>query len=252
MYLFGPGVLWATPITDAYGTAISNPTPVMLAGLQELSFDLSKDMKQLYGTGQFPIDVAAGKAKIAVKAKYVDVSAIGLDAILFGQGLTVGANHINFDNTGIIIPTLLPTITLTPPESGTYANDLGVRNAAYQPMTRVATAPATNQYTVTPAGAYSFAAADAGKTVFISYSYTTTAATSRKQTITNLLMGQAPKFRADYFTKYDGKQTCLTLYRCTAAKLGLASKLDDYMIPDLEIDPMADIAGNVFSLSVDN
>ena len=70
---FGSGDLYAVPKIDATGAAIVNPTPVQFATLQEVSVDYSGDIKELYGEGGFPVDVARGKIKISIKAKSAQI-----------------------------------------------------------------------------------------------------------------------------------------------------------------------------------
>lgn len=248
-YSFGPGVLWATPLTDAYGNAVSNATPVMLAMMQDFSVDFSRDLKELYGQNQFPIDIAAGKGKISVKAKNAQISARALDAVFFGLGMTAGEQRIQYEQTGALIPATPFTITPTVPDGGTYKYDLGVRDAAGFPMQRVASAPVAGQYAVnTTTRVYTFAAADTGKRVYISYGYSVSA-TGYTQEVPNLLMGQVPKFRADYFSTYDGKPSVLSLYRCVSGKLSWGAKLDDYVVPELEFAPMDDGFGKLLAHS---
>lgn len=250
MYIFGAGNLWATPITDVSGNLIATPTPVLLATLQEFSLDISYDRKELYGQYQFPLEVAAGKAKLSCKAKYANVGARALDVILFGQGVTAGEQTINFDVAGQLVPATPFAITITPPNAGTMTDDLGVRDVNGIPLTRVTGTPASGQYVVSVATkTYTFSATDTGKRVYISYAYST-ATGGFKQTVINQLMGQMPKFRADYFTTYGGKRMAITLLRCSSDKLGLASKLDDFLIPEMEFSAMADTSGNVFSWSM--
>jgi hypothetical protein len=70
LYGFGAGALWGTPLTDAFGAAIANPTPLLFGVLQDVSVDISADVKELYGQNSFPEAVARGKTKIAGKAKF--------------------------------------------------------------------------------------------------------------------------------------------------------------------------------------
>ncbi len=105
-------------------------------------------------------------------------------------------------------------------------------------LTRVASAPATGQYSVS-AGVYTFAAADTGVTVFIDYQYTFTSTTSQKSTVNNLLMGYAPSFRADLLMPYAGKNLVLTLYWCIGSKLSMATKLDDFTVPEFDFQAAA-------------
>jgi hypothetical protein len=244
MFNFGAGVLWGTPTFDATGAAIANPTPLMLAVTQEVSVDISGDIKELYGQNQFPVQVARGKMKITGKVKYGQFNGAVVNSLFFGQTVTSSLYSIVNDVTGAVIPSTPFTITPVVPSSGTWTGDLGVRNSSGNPMTRVASAPTTGQYSVT-AGAYLFAAADTGQTVFISYQYTATSTVAKTSVVQNVAMGQAPQFRADFFNQLGGNGLALTLYACVSNKLALQTKLDDFMIPELDFSAFADSSGNV-------
>ena len=60
MITFGAGVLFGTPLYDATGTAIANPSPIQFGILQDVTVDESWETKELYGDAQFP--VAVGRA----------------------------------------------------------------------------------------------------------------------------------------------------------------------------------------------
>ena len=64
MYLFGPGLLWGTPLTDASGAAIAVPTPLLFGTLQNTEFDFKFEIKQLHGQNQFAVAVGRGKASV--------------------------------------------------------------------------------------------------------------------------------------------------------------------------------------------
>lgn len=245
-YLFGSGILWGTPTADANGNAIANPTPVKFGVLQECSVDISFDTKTLHGQNQFPVAVGRGKGKISGSAKFAQVNGAMINSLFFGQTLSSGIVSDYNDTTGNVIPTTPFTITPTVPSSGTWSTDLGVINSSGVPMTRVASAPTTGQYSVA-AGVYTFAAADTGQTVFINYQYTATSTTAKKSTVINLPMGYAPTFRIDLYTPYQGKSMILTLPSCIASKLALATKQDDFVIPDFGFEAFADAAGNVMT-----
>jgi hypothetical protein len=244
MYNFGAGVLWGTPTFDATGAAIANPTPLMLAVTQEVSIDIQGDIKELYGSNQFPVAVGRGKMKITGKAKYGQFNGAVMNSLFFGQTVTSNLYSIVNDVTGATIPATPFTITPTVPGGGTWAGDLGVRDASGNPMTRVASAPTAGQYSVT-AGAYLFAAADTGKLVFINYSYTATSTVAKTSIVQNIQMGQAPTFRADFFNQLGGNGLALTLFACVSNKLALQTKIDDFMIPELDFSAFADPSGNV-------
>jgi hypothetical protein len=244
LYGFGAGALWGTPLTDAAGNAIANPTPLLFGVLQDVSVDLSADVKELYGQNSFPEAVARGKTKISCKAKFGRINGLVLNSLFFGQTVSNGILADVYDTTGAAIPASPYQITPTVPSSGTWAADLGVRDQNGNPMTRVASAPTTGQYSVA-AGVYTFAAADTGLTVFISFQYTATSTSAKKSTVMNVQMGNAPSFRCDLMSPYSGEQTTLTLFKCISTKLTLATKLDDFLIPEFDFSAFANGAGQV-------
>lgn len=245
-YNFGAGVLWGIPTANASGVAVVNPTPVQFGALQEVSLDISSENKMLYGNQQYPLAVGRGKGKISGKAKAAQLNGLLVNELFFGQTTTnsiIGDVH---DLTGATIPGTPFAITPTIPSSGTWTVDLGVRNANGLPMIRVASGPTTGQYSVA-AGVYTFASADTGLVVFIDYQYTAASTSAITGTVLNTLMGYAPTFRCDLSLPYNGKIMTLTLYQCIASKLGLATKLDDFMVPEWDFDAFANAAGQVFT-----
>lgn len=248
-FAFGAGVLVGTALTDAFGAALANPTPIQFGILQEASVDLSFDIKELFGQYQFPVAIGRGKGKITGKAKFAQLNGLTVNTLFFGQTLASGELGEVIATTGTAIPTTPFTITVTPPNSGTFANDLGVLDPNGLPMTRVASGPTTGQYSLSGA-TYTFASADVGKLVRISYQYTATSTTKKKLTISNVLMGQAPTFRADLLIPFNGQQFVLTLPQCTGSKLTFGTKLDDFMVPEFDWSSFADSAGNVAYLGL--
>ena len=256
--IFGSGVLMGTPLTTFDGTAITNPTPVQIGIAQEIGVDVSFDTKMLYGSQQFPIAVGRGKGKVSGKVKGAQVNGAMWNSLMFGQTLNTGIiNDVN-DTVGIAIPTTPFTITagatstattILIPNSGTWSADLGVRNAAGVPLTRVLSAPATGQYSVA-AGVYVFAGADVGTFVYINYQFTATSTTAKNSTLTNPLLGYAPSFRCDIYLPFAGKSLIFTLWNCIASKLSLATKLDDFTIPDYTFDAFADSSGRVITYAM--
>lgn len=251
-FRFGSGSVWGTPTSDANGNAIATPTPVQLAVLQEFSLDAGRDLKELYGSATFPVDVAMGKSTISGKAKLAQTSGILLASLVFGQPMTTGSGAFVVDNFAATIPTTPFTVTVTPPNSGTYLFDLGVRDSNGLPMTRVTSAPTAGQYSVNASGVYTFASADTGKAVYISYQYTASVAGSKRLLINNLAMGTLPQFRMDYQTAYKGKIYAISLPFCVAGKTNLASaKIDDHDQFELEFKAFADpVSGRVIDMTV--
>jgi len=242
-YMFGSGILWGTPLTDASGVAIAVPTPVIFGVMQDVSVDISADTKMLYGQNQFPVAVGRGKGKITGKAKFAQLNGAIINGLFFGQTVTSGILAANYDTTGVVVAT---TVTLVAPGSGTISQNLGVISSTGVPLTQVASAPATGQYSYA-AGVWTFAAADVGTTVFINYQYTSTSTTAKKSTVMNIPMGYTPSWRADFFNSYSGKSISLTLYNCVSSKLTFATKQDDFGIPEMDFDAFADGTNRVLT-----
>lgn len=251
MYTFGAGLLWGTPQTDATGAAIANPTPVIFGGLQDTEIDIKFELKQLHGQNQFAVAVGRGKGSISGKAKVADLRAGFMETIVFGAGGSSGLTSIVYDTVGVAVPSTPYQVTVTPPSGGTFAADLGVINSATgKGLTRVASAPATGQYTVTAGGQYTFAAADQGVVVYINYRYTAASTTARRITINNLPMGYAPSFRADFYGPFQGKSAVLTLNNCISDGFKWGSKNDDFSVPEVGFQAFADASGVIGQLAL--
>lgn len=248
MIMFGSGKLIAVPTNLADGTAITNPTPVVLGTLQECTLDMSVDSKTLYGSKMYPIAVAQGKAKLGIKAKYAEISAAVMGSLFFGQNATNAIKDMALDVAASIPATPGPyTVTPTVPSSGTYVADLGVFDATTGAQyTRVASAPATGQYSVnTSTGVYTFAAADQAKACLFNFEYTATSTTAQLFTINNRQMGYTPSFSVMLKGSYDGKDIIAKFYRGVSSKLALPFKNEDFSVPDFEADFFANSADNV-------
>ena len=244
---FGSGVLWGTPLQDALGNTIANPTPFQFGILQDVSIDMSFDEKLLYGTSAFPVDAGRGKGKISIKAKFANINSLPFAATFFGQSAVQGLITSNNDLAGVVVTAA--TVVIAPPGGATFFANLGVRSDANgTPLIRVAAAPATGQYTTDGNGSYTFAVADIGKTVFIDYQYMTANAGSIL-TLRNQSMGLAPYFRMDLSMQRNGKVFTQTWNKVTSSKLALSTKQEDFIIPELDMSAMADDFGNVYKWS---
>jgi hypothetical protein len=116
--------------------------------------------------------------------------------------------------------------------ASTFVQDLGVWYAATgMYLTAAATPTAAGQYSVSN-GVYSFYSTDLGLGVNISYMYTSL--TGQTLTISGQLLGVAPTFMAMFKGLYQGKQATLKLNMCMSEKLTLATKLEDFTIPEFD------------------
>ncbi len=245
MINFGSGKLIAVPTNLADGTAIANPTPVILGTMQDVSLDLSTEIKTLYGSKRYPIAVGQGKGKTEIKAKYAEIDGAILGSLFFGKASAAGIKAAVFD-FATSIPAVTPfTVTIVPPGSGTFVADLGVLDTATGvQLTRVATTPATGQYSVSAVGVYTFASADTGKAIKISYEYSSTTG-GQVWSISNDVMGYTPSFSLLLQNSYDGKTMVCKLNRCVSGKLSVPLKSDDFAIYDFEAEAFANGAGEL-------
>lgn len=223
-YHFGLGSLTLIP-------SGANPTPVQVGVLSDISLDISYDLKELRGQYQLPVDVARGPAKITAKAKNAALAGAILVAALGGATSAVGSK---VGITGENIPSIGATNTVA--NGATFYEDLGVVDyTAGVQMTRVASAPATKQYSVnTATGVYTWAGADATHNVGISYSYTG-AAVGKTTTLNNSVMGQSTAFVLSVYNVYGGKGFGFRMPAVHIPKLGLALKAEAYTEQDLDI-----------------
>ena len=238
---FGAGVLIGRQKLTSAGAAVANPTPVQFGVLQGVDLDLSFESKLLYGSKAFPVAAGRGKGKVSGKAQMADFNGRIFGDLFLGSGTSASIKAAVVDFAASI-PTTPFTVTISPPSSGTFVADFGVRNASTGlPMTRVASAPATGQYSVNEAtGVYTFAGADTGLAVLISYEYSATSTSARVSTISNQLMGYAPEFEVILSQPYSGKALTLRLVKCQPSKLTLPLKNDDFTMLDFEFDALAD------------
>ena len=157
MFEFGAGTLWGFPVG---GNTAANPTPMKFGTLQDVSLDISGDVKQLYGQKQFPEAVARGKCKITGKSKFAAINGKMLNDLFFGQTMPAGMIKTSLDEDIAPIPATPFQITVA--NAATFKQDWGVRyTATGLPLTRVASGPVQGQYSVnTSTGVYTFASAD--------------------------------------------------------------------------------------------
>ncbi len=253
-YNFGAGTLFLVR------TDIATPTPVRVGTLQDVSVDMSFDVKELYGAYQAPVAVARGKQKITGKAKFAKLNARQINDAFFGQTMTTGEQVQVVDEggpNGTVIPASPYQITVVNGASmsaGTPGVDLGVFNAGTGvQMTRVASAPIAGQYSCDmTTGKYTFSAADqtSGIAVVISYSYFQTTSGGRI-TAYNQLMGSSPTFRMNLGNQYGGNKLALTLYSAIPTKMSWDFKNEDFTVPNFEFSAFADSLGRFFDWSSD-
>ena len=240
MYNFGPGFLYGTNTT-------ANSTPRKFGTVQDISLEFSATVKQLFGQNRFAVTLAAGQTKTAIKGKFATLNGGIFNDLFFGQTLATGSVSTAIAETAAI-PTTPYQITVV--NAATFSADLGVYDiTAGKALTLVASAPATGQYSVnTATGVYTFAAADTTHSVAIDYTYTVSA-TGGKIAIAQQMAGVTPIFKVVCNGQFQGKQATYTFNNCASEKLMLPTKMDDYVISELDIVASADGSGNIGTLA---
>jgi len=243
MFEFGLGSLFSR---NSDGTCVEFGT------LQECSFSFSFDKKELFGRKQIAVKVARGKGKADGKASFANINALSLNQILGGT-VTTGQLKVAEPILATVPAVTTFTVTIgTIPDSGTLGKLLAVYDVSdpttKKLMTKVASAPATGQYSFATT-IMTFAAADANKKIQYIFDYTVT--TGKTITITNNNMGTAPTFEIEMYATLDGKNITLLLNACTTNKLDLNFKQEDFLIPGFDFSAFADSSDIVGYLYLD-
>ena len=220
-HIFGSGQL--------YG--IVSGAPLRFGTLQDVSVDFSGDLKTLHGQRQFAEAIARGKSKIEWKAQTGQVNFKLYNELFFGQSVATGAIVPVSGEVGAIPGSVSYVVTVA--NGADFVQDLGVFfSLTGEPLTQVASGPTAGQYSVnSTTGAYTFAAADASKGVLIDYLYEDT--DGETLDIDNELMGTVPVFGQILTETFQSKSFVLQLYACTADKLSMPFKQDDFSVSEL-------------------
>ncbi len=238
--VFGVGFLFATPQG-------ANPTPTRFGRLQDVGVDFSYDNKLLYGSNQYALEQARGKAKIDLKATVGVVDPSLFNNIYFGLTTASGETLNSIDEAAT------PSAgAFTVANGSTFSQDLGVYNTVTGLwMTRVASAPAAGQYAVnTATGVYTTNTA----LLRVSYTYASSS-TGTNLTFANQLMGAGVVFSVQLVNKFKGsdgvvRSLYLNFPAVQCPKLSMPLKLDDFTLPQLDMSAQDNGSGTVFSYSM--
>jgi hypothetical protein len=222
---------------------VTNPTPARTYVQQDMSIDFKQATKELFGEKKFAVSVAAGEMSISGKVTMGAPNVRTLGDYLFNASGSAG-QILEADKEAGTIPAPSGPYTVTVANSGTWTTDLGVMKADGTVMTRVASGPSAGQYSVA-SGVYTFAAADTGANVLISYLYTNSSQ-GEKLTLANTLQGPAGAFTAVMCFLYgSAAMDVLTLNNAIAQDFSLATKQGDFDKPNFGFMASADSSDNL-------
>lgn len=238
--LFGPGILCVRR------TDIASQGSVNIGKAQEFSINLKASSKELYGQNQLPDLVARSTTKASGKMKAARLSSLAMNAAFFGQSFTSGGFSWNI-NEAFSVPATNP-YTYQSVNHTTFDQDLGVTYAATgQPLVLVASGPAVGQYSQS-GGTYTFAAADEGVAMLVTYTSTTTSGQSL--TYSNQPIGTTPVFQLDYWNNVNqpgASPFAVRCFSCVSDSFALQFKLEDFAMPEVDFSMFCDASNRLFT-----
>lgn len=225
---FGPGIMIVTR------TDIANSTPVNVGFAQKLDVKFAATEVELHGQSVYALDAARGKTKVTCSAESSLISGRAWNDTFFGNSFTSGGVKWNPSEVATIpaTPFQVTVANAATYEAGPPDGDLGVIFDAVPnlPLIRVASAPATGQYSInTATGVYTFAPADTGKKVQITYRSTTTA--GQTLNVNNITLGTEPIFQMDYRTIRNNKEMVVRMFQCHASDIEMSVGLELFLQP---------------------
>lgn len=239
---FGSGVL----IAKASGT---NQQAVIFGALQDVTLELSGKTDKLRGQSQFPLAAARSEMDITAKAKIGYIAGPIYTSLYFsGASPTAGTTSLAYGEAHAVPASTPFTVTVT--NSATWATDYGVVfTATGVPLTPVTSAPTTGQYSVA-AGVYTFAAADTGLAVQVSYAYTQATAGSTI-VVPNSLQGVQPVFSVILQRSYNNVGERFLLSNCIAGKLSLPTQMAKFAISEVDFEAFSPNGGSPLTIYTD-
>lgn len=248
--VFGVANVFMNP---TLGNIPTLPTNQQLITLQDFTLDIDATLKDLRGQFQFPDDVATADRKLAWKSGFGRLDIDAYNNVMFGESaITTGGEDVNVNEVHTIPASSPFTITVT--NSATFVKDEGVIYASgtaaqngQKLQNNGATYPSTGQYINSTGGVYSFAAADAGLQVKISY--ISTVSTGRQLLVQNHTQGWGPAleiYAANPYQEFTANiPNYVHLYAAKVTKIGIPLKRADHLITSVEGESYADASGRV-------
>jgi hypothetical protein len=245
MFQFGIGGLFVNPVGG--NEEVPNPTPYELLTVQDVSVDISQELKELVGQNKLPDDIAPGQMKITGKFTIGRIDINIFNNILFADTALAGIKQIQKDEAAIVGATPYTAVVAN---SVDFITDLGVRYASNgAALTRTTGTVNEGMYSVSN-GTYTFNALDTTVPVLISYVWTNTPVGKTVQ-LNQQLMGYGPVFElwlSEPYQSVAGSPSGIHLYCCRLSKLGQALKNTDYVKPEMDFSAFANASGNVGEL----
>jgi hypothetical protein len=249
MYNFGAGRARIIPSQGGQ--------PYELGVVQSATLDLKVDLKELRGSYRYPLAVADGKGTASGKVSFMEFWPSTLAALLGGT-LQTNTQQVAVAEPQTVPATTAFTVTLNNATTLVAGSEIVTVNVGGSlvyysrvtsgPVAATTSAPTIGTYSIT-AGVLTFAAADASRNVFITYSYTPATSGNVGVAIQQVGINTATTFQLTLMgisaknpTTNGAQQLLVQLNACLAPSLTMNVKLDDFT--DLSLDYQAYIDGN--------
>jgi hypothetical protein len=248
-FQLGSGRVFGNPTG---GNEATNPTPQFFGTQQDLSLDIDQKLEELRGVGQFPDDVGPTDRKISGKIGFGKIENLVINNLFLGDVQTTGEDVTQPLETHTVPASPGPyTITIAPPETGTFVKDLGVIYGSFGGIggvfQKVTSVTAKGQYSVA-SGTYTFYSGDAGAAIQISYVYSLTTGTT--QQMNQQVLGWGPIWELwialTYQVDVNGNPVNGMYFPAVRpGKLSAPLKRAGYMIQTLDFEAYASSSGLV-------
>lgn len=245
-FWFDSGSLWARPLIDGQRVPQADTTPIRLGNLKGIELDIAMDLNFPGTQLQYKVNAATGDKEIRGSAQLGAFSSRAINQLYFPNQAAAGARLV-LDNGRSAVPGSPFQITPTVPQSGTWESDLGVCfTDDGTVLKRVPATPAAGEYSVS-AGVYTFNLLDTTKEVSISFVYDISG--GEKVTVANQFKDLSASFEIILQGRYNNLQVTWILNKCVADAFSLPSTTESFLIQDFEFEAIADLSGNVGTVS---
>jgi len=243
-FWFDSGELYIEPVVMGGQGTPTDPTPIKVGNLKGVSIEATATVVNL--SSQFQVSMGKAISGLAFKgtAQIGVFDGATMSRVMLGQNPTATARALH--SADYTIPSGGGTITVVPPNAGTYNRDLGAIYAATGLRLARITAgnPAAGQYKLA-GNIYTFAAGDGEKVVRISCLYEQSGTGLE---ITSLYKGIAPHFFMVLSGTYDGKKTTLVLESVVSSRMQIVTSLEQFALMNFEFEAFAGPTGRLGTL----
>lgn len=222
----------------------ANPTPRRIAIIQDVSIEIKRDIKELFGENKYAEDAASGNESISGKYKSGELDPGWMMEEFMTSARTTGSI--------ILVKRELGTVasgTVTVDGAANFREDYGVVDPLTdRPLRRVASAPAVGEYSVNEAtGVYTFNNA-ANDDDFL-FTYLTDSTSGETYTVNNTLAGDSVFCSLLlYKTSRTGKPFGLRLANATFESASFGFKLNEHAMPEGSFKGFSGDDGKVFEM----